>query len=168
MSLNHYPVAYQLDTTKFEMIEFKGYEVDKNQISPVSGLKRFGYDTGKPYTQKVKYFDTFVPTETVAVPEMYILPQNYRRVVESLNRLGIHYSRLKNDSLITVTVDYIDEFASPAQPYNGHYYHSKVSKHSEVQNVQYYAGDLLIPVRQEKIKYLLEMFEPKAEDSFFR
>jgi len=33
---------------------------------------------------------------------------------------------------------------------------------------RYYAGDLLIPVRQEKLKYLLEMFEPKAGDSFFR
>lgn len=40
--------------------------------------------------------------------------------------------------------------------------------YSEIQKVQFYAGDLIIPVRQEKIKYLLEMFEPKASDSFFR
>jgi hypothetical protein len=70
--------------------------------------------------------------------------------------------------LIKVTVDYIEEFTSPPQPYNGHFYHNKVETRSEIQQMQYYRGDLVIPVRQEKIKYLLEMFEPKAVDSFFR
>ncbi|HSO85466.1 MAG TPA: M14 family zinc carboxypeptidase [Draconibacterium sp.] len=168
MDIRQYPVAYKLDTTKFRMIEFKGYEVDENQISPVTGLKRFGYDTSKPYTEQVKYFDTFVQTETVMVPEFYILPQSYRDIVERMNLLNIGYSRLKNDSLIEVTVDYIDEFTSPAKPYNGHYYHDKVTTQSENQRFQYYAGDLVIPVRQAKIKFLIEMFEPKASDSFFR
>ncbi len=166
--LRNYPVAFQLDTTKFEKIEFKGFEVDKNQISPVSGLKRFGYDTSKPYTEMIKYFNFYAQKETVEVPEFYILPQNYREIIERLDLVKIEYSRLPNDTLINVTVDYIDDFSSPAKPYNGHYYHDKVSTHSEKQNIQYYAGDLFIPVRQEKIKYLLEMFEPKAGDSFFR
>lgn len=168
MGFNNYPVAYQLDTTKFEMIEFKGFEVDKNQISPVSGLPRFGYDTSKPYTEKVKYFNFFAQTETLEVPEFYILPQSYREIVEILDLVKIKYSRLPNDTLVNLTVDYFDDFSNPAKPYNGHYYHDKISTHSEKQKVQYYAGDLLIPVRQEKIKYLLEMFEPKAGDSFFR
>jgi hypothetical protein len=164
----NYPVAFQLDTSKFEMIEFKGFEVDKNQISPVSGLKRFGYDTKKPYTENIKYFNFYAQTETIEVPEFYILPQSYRDIIERLDLVDIRYSRLKNDTLINVAVETIDEFSSPAKPYNGHYYHDKVTTHSEKQPIQYYAGDLLIPVRQEKIKYLLEMFEPKAGDSFFR
>ncbi len=168
MAFNNYPIAYQLDTTKFEMIEFKGFEVDKNQISPVSGLKRFGYDTSKPYTEKVKYFNFYAQTETIGVPEFYILPQSYREIIERLDLVKIKYSRLPNDTLINLTVEYIDDFSSPAKPYNGHYYHDKVSTHIEKQSIKYFAGDLLIPVRQEKIKYLLEMFEPKAGDSFFR
>jgi hypothetical protein len=150
------------------MIEFKGYEVAKEQISPVTGLRRFGYDLSKPYTAQVKYFDVYNKTEFVDVPEFYILPQSYREIIERLDILKINYSRLKTDSIIPVTMDYIDDFTSPAKPYNGHFYHDKVSTHSEKQQVQFYAGDLVIPVRQEKIKYLLEMFEPKATDSFFR
>lgn len=168
MKLKKYPVAFQLDTTQFRMIEFKGYEVAKEQISPVTGLPRFGYDLTKPYTAQVKYFDVYKKTEFVDVPEFYILPQNYRNIVERLEMNGISYSRLKNDSLVEVTVDYIVELTSPPRPYNGHFYHNKVSTRSEKQKIQYYAGDLVIPVRQEKIKYLLEMFEPKATDSFFR
>jgi hypothetical protein len=168
MVLQQYPVAYQLDTTKFRIIEFKGFEVDENQVSPVTGLKRFGYNTSKPYTEQVKYFDTYIQTETVSVPEFYILPQNYKEIIEKLNLVDINYSRLQTDTLMQVTVDYIDDYTSPAKPNNGHFYHDKVTTHSEKQKVQYYAGDLLIPVRQEKIKYILEMFEPKAADSFFR
>jgi hypothetical protein len=168
MDLKNYPVAFHLDTTKFEMIEFKGFEVDKNQISPTSGLSRFGYDTSKPYTERIKYFNVYAQTETVEVPEFYILPQSYRNIIERLDLVNIQYSRLLNDSLINVMVDYIDEYTSPAKPYNGHYFHDKVSTRSEKQTIQYYTGDLIIPVRQEKIKYLLEMFEPKAGDSFFR
>ena len=168
MALEKYPVAFQMDSTQFQLIEFKGYEAVDNQISPVTGLPRFGYDTLQPYTTTIKYLDTWIPIETVKVPEFYILPQNYRDVIERLDLLNIQYSRLQNDSLIEVTVDYIEEFSSSQRPYNGHFYHSSVTTCSEVQKMQYYRGDLVVPVRQEKIKYLLEMFEPKAVDSFFR
>jgi hypothetical protein len=168
MELEKFPVAFQMDSTQFQMIEFKGYEALDEQISPVTGLPRFGYDTSQPYTATIKYLDTWIPTETVDVPEFYILPQYYRSVIERLELLNIEYSRLRNDSLIEVSVDYIEEFTSSPRPYNGHFYHSRVSTHSEIQHVQYYSGDLVIPLRQEKIKYLLEMFEPKAVDSFFR
>jgi hypothetical protein len=168
MQFKTYPIEYERDTTVFEMIEFKGYEVDPEQLSPVTGIKRFGYDTSKPYTEMVKFFTHYKVTETVPVPEYYILPQSYRDVIERLDLVDIQYKRLKKDTLISVTVDYIDEFTSADRPYNGHFYHSKVTTHSENQTLPYYKGDLLIPVRQEKIEYLLEMFEPKASDSFFR
>ena len=168
MALEKYPVAFQMDSTQFQLIEFKGYEAVDNQISPVTGLPRFGYDTLQPYTTTIKYLDAWIPIETVKVPEFYILPQNYSDVIERLDLLNIQYSRLQNDSLIEVTVDYIEEFSSSQRPYNGHFYHSSVTTCSEVQKMQYYRGDLVVPVRQEKIKYLLEMFEPKAVDSFFR
>lgn len=168
MAMTKYPVAFEIDTTQFRMIEFKGYEVAKEQISPVTGLPRFGYDLSKPYTAQVKYFDVYKKTEFVDVPEFYILPQSYREIIERLDILDIRYSRLKTDSIIPVTMYYIDDFTNAAKPYNGHFYHDKVTTHNENQQVQFYAGDLVIPIRQEKIKYLLEMFEPKATDSFFR
>ncbi len=168
MAIKDFPVSYRLDTTTFRLIEFKGYESVKNQVSPVTGLERFGYDNSKPYTDSVKYFDHWVPVETVKVPEFFILPQGYKEVIERLNLLGVRYSVLEKDSLIDVIVDYIDDFSSPPKPYNGHYYHDKVTTHSEKLAIQYYKGDLIIPIRQEKIKYILEVLEPKAEDSFFR
>ena len=168
LAMKKFPVSFKLDTTQYRMLEFKGYEMVKEQISPVTGLPRTGYDLSKPYTAQVKYFDVYKETEFVDVPEFYILPQNYRLIIEKLDMLKITYSRLQRDSVVEATMDYIDDFGNASKPYNGHYYHDKVTTHSEIQKVQFYAGDLVIPVRQEKIKYLLEMFEPKASDSFFR
>jgi hypothetical protein len=72
MKLEKYPIAFQMDSTIFQMIEFKGYEAVDDQISPVTGLPRFGYDTSQPYTTTIKYLDTWIPVETVDVPEFYI------------------------------------------------------------------------------------------------
>lgn len=168
MAMTEYPIASELDTTKYRMIEFKGYRADNNQVSPISGLQRFGYDSSKSYTEQIRFYDTHKSTEFVKVPEFYLLPQGYRNVIERLNNVSIRYSKLEKDSVFEVTVDYIDEFTSPKAPYNGHYYHDKISTYSEIQKINFYRGDLIIPIRQEKIKYLLEMFEPKASDSFFR
>ncbi len=168
MALTEYPISFKLDTTKFRMIEFKGYATDEKQVSPVTGLERFGYDESKPYTNEIRYFDTWEPTEFIKVPEYYILPQGYKNVIERLGLVGVRYTEILNDTTIDVTIDYIDEFESPTRPYNGHYFHQQISTHSEIQRITYFKGDLMIPVRQEKIKYILEMLEPKAGDSFFR
>ncbi|WP_319591395.1 M14 family zinc carboxypeptidase [uncultured Draconibacterium sp.] len=168
MTAATYPINFDLDTTQFEMLEFKGYEVDNKQISPVTGLPRFGYDKTQPYTKKIPFFDVYKPTQEIKIPEYYILPQAWNRVIERLELNGIEFSRLPNDTTMEVEVCYIEEYSNASRLNNGHYFHDKVTTTSEVQKIKYYAGDLVIPVRQKKIKYLLEQLEPKARDSFFR
>ena len=106
--------------------------------------------------------------EEIKIPEYYILPQGWKEVIERLEINGVEFYTFSKDTTLEVEVDYIDDFAGSAQPYNGHYFHSKVTTLTEIQNIKYYAGDIIIPVRQKKIKYILEMLEPKAMDSFFR
>lgn len=161
-------INFELDTTKHSKIEFKGYEVDPKQVSHVTGLPRFGYDLTKPYTTEIKYFDVYIPTEIIRVPEYYILPQAWKSVAERLVLNGIEFETLKNDTTLEVEVYYIDEYSDAKQPFNGHYFHEKVSTKTQIQQIKYYAGDLKIPVRQKKIKYLIETLEPKARDSFFK
>lgn len=168
MNAEKHAVNFQLDTTKFRNLEFKGYEVNPEQVSPLTGLKRFGYDKSEPYTKIIKYFDVYEPIEKVEIPDYYILPQAWKNVVERLKLNGIEYRKITNDTTMEVTVYYIEEYSNSNRPYNGHYFHDAVSTRTEIQKINYYAGDLLIPVRQKNIKYLLETLEPKARDSFFR
>ncbi|MFW6259898.1 MAG: M14 family zinc carboxypeptidase, partial [Tangfeifania sp.] len=163
-----YPLSFELDSTQFSEMEFKGYEVDENQVSPVTGLKRFGYDKSKPFTAQIKIYDEYKSAENATIPDYYILPQAWKEVANRLELNNVEFFRLKTDTILEVQVDYIVNYSSPEQPSNGHYFHYEVETRSEVQQIQYFAGDYLIPVRQDKIKYIVEMLEPKASDSFFR
>jgi hypothetical protein len=168
VSVKTYPLNFKLDTTVFNKIEFKGYETTNDKISKVTGLKHFDYDRSKPFTDSVKFYSTYNIAETIKIPEYYILPQAYKRVTERLILNGIEVEPLKTDTIIEVEIDYIDEFSNAKHPSNGHYFHNNVTTRSEIRKIKYYAGDLLIPVRQKGVKYLIEVLEPKAKDSFFR
>jgi len=168
LEMKTYPISYKLDTTQYIPFTFDGYEPSDNIIDKVTGLPRFGYDRSKPFSKEIPYYNVYNTVEEITIPEYYVLPQGWTEVIERLKLNGIQLMPLKNDTILEVTVDYIDEYASPKQPFNGHYFHNKVTTHSETQQIKYYAGDQLIPVRQDKIKYILEMLEPKAMDSFFR
>lgn len=168
LQLSTYPINYEIDTAQFRMIDFDGYETSDSIIDKVTGLPRFGYDRSKPFTSKIKYYDVYRTSEEIKIPDYYIIPQGWHEVINRLEWNGVHVEYLKNDTVLEVEVDYIDEFSSPKQPYNGHYFHNEIKTRSEIQQIKYYAGDIIIPVRQSKMKYLLEMLEPKAMDSFFR
>jgi len=163
-----YPISFELDTTRYSMFKFDGYEHSDNIIDKVTGLPRFGYDRSKPFTAEIKFYDHYKPTEEITIPEYYVLPQAWHEVIDRLEMNGVEMIPLKKDTVIQVQVDYLEKFEGPNRPFNGHYFHNDVSTRSETQQIQYYAGDLIIPVRQAKMKYILEMLEPKAMDSFFR
>lgn len=168
LKMDRFPIAFQVDTVRFQTIEFKGYEPDRQQKSPVTGLPRPGYDRSRPFTASITYYDRYNPSEFVKVPRYYVVPQAWKPVLERLRLNGVGYRELARDTLIEVTVDYIENCTNQPASYNGHFYHEKVSTRSEVQSIQYYAGDWLVPVRQERMRYLIEMLEPRAKDSFFR
>lgn len=168
MALDKYPIRYEIDTTRYRMITFHGYENDRQQISKVTGLPRLGYDRSRPFTANIKYFDTYQPVEWVEVPEYFVLPQAWKPVMERLAINQVEYTRLAKDTTIEVTVDYFGDVTSPPRPYNGHFFHDKVTTRSEVQQVTFYAGDWLIPVRQERIRFIMEVLEPLSRDSYFR
>ena len=100
VSAKIHSINFELDTTIFREIEFKGYEVDEKQISPVSGLERFGYNTEKPYTNTIKYYDVYNASEEIEIPEYYILPQAWKSVVDRLVLNGVEFQRLQNDTVI--------------------------------------------------------------------
>lgn len=168
MALDKYPIRYEIDTTRYRMITFHGYENDRQQISKVTGLPRLGYDRSRPFTANIKYFDTYQPVEWVEVPEYFVLPQAWKPVMERLAINQVEYTRLAKDTTIEVTVDYFGDVTSPPRPYHGHFFHDKVTTRSEVQQVTFYAGDWLIPVRQERIRFIMEVLEPLSRDSYFR
>lgn len=161
-----YTIQWKLDSTQYQLIDFKGYEAGYKP-SEVTGKPRLFYDRNKPFTKKVKFFNTYKPTKEIVIPRFYIVPKSEKKVLEHLKRNKIQMKTISRDSVVNAEVYNIVDFKTVSNPYEGHYLHYDTQVRSERKNMLAKKGDFLIPTDQDGIKYLLETLEPEATDSFF-
>ncbi|WP_218599577.1 M14 family metallopeptidase [Polaribacter sp. NJDZ03] len=166
LSKKTYPIRFKVDKEKLTELQFKGYEAEYIDSKVTTG-KRLFYDTTKPYTKPVKYYNNFVATQSVKIPKGYILEQGWHKVLERLKNNKIEFTRLKNDTIIAVEVNHIAEFETRKTAYEGHYLHYNTTINASIQKFQFRKGDIYIPTNQNGVRYLLETLEAAATDSFF-
>lgn len=161
-----YAIRWKLDSTKYSFIDFKGYEAGKKP-SEISGKPRLFYDRNKPFTRKVKFFDTYKADKEIIIPTYYVIPKSEGKIVENLKRNQIKFKELQSDSLITVESYKIVDFKTVKNPYEGHYLHFDTQVSSELKTKKFRKGDFLVSTKQSGVKFLLETLEPEAVDSYF-
>ena len=88
-------------------------------------------------------------------------------MVDNLVRNGVKLLPLEGDTTLSVTVYHIKDFATSPRPYEGHYIHSKVELTATDQTVIVKKGDFLLPMNQVTNRFVMEVLEPEAEDSYF-
>ena len=161
-----YAIRWKLDSTKYSFIDFKGYEAGKKP-SEISGKPRLFYDRNKPFTRKVKFFDTYKADKEITIPTYYVIPKSEGKIIENLKRNQIKFKELQSDSLITVESYKIVDFKTVKNPYEGHYLHFDTQVSSELKTKKFRKGDYLVSTKQSGVKFLLETLEPEAVDSYF-
>ena len=161
-----YAIRWKLDSTKYSFIDFKGYEAGKKP-SEISGKPRLFYDRNKPFTRKVKFFDTYKADKEIIIPTYYVIPKSEGKIIENLKRNQIKFKELQSDSLITVESYKIVDFKTVKNPYEGHYLHFDTQVSSELKTKKFRKGDYLVSTKQSGVKFLLETLEPEAVDSYF-
>ena len=162
----NYPLQWKIDSTKFKMIDFKGYEAGK-KASEVSGKPRLFYDRNKPFNRKVKFYDQYIATKKIIIPSYYIIPRSEQKVLEYLKRNNIIMKPIQQDSTIAAEQYKISGYKTVKNPYEGHYLHYDTQIKSETGIFKFKKGDVLVPSKQYGVKYILETLEPEATDSFF-
>ena len=157
---------WEIDTTRAETISFMGYEAEYVD-SEITGGKRLRYNRNKPYTKEIPYFRHYNPSLTITAPDYYYIPQAWREVIERLTLNKVHFYQSEKDTLIQVEAYYIENYETFNRPQNGHYLHYNIELQTEIQEVQLYAGDYIVPVNQAANQFLVEMLEPQSSDSYF-
>lgn len=160
------PIDWKPDRSKPDTVTFKGY-ADGMKPSEVSGQPRLYYDRSKPYTKQVPFYNHYVPAKSITVPQSYVIPQGWDKIIDKLQLNGVDVQRLEVDMVQNVTVYYIDSFETSKKPYEGHYLHTNVKLRKEQQKVQLRKGDCIITTSQNARRYLVETLEPEAPDAFF-
>lgn len=165
-SQRQFDLNHTLDREKFKLIEYMGFESGQKP-SEVSGHPRLYYDRTKPFTKEVKFYDTYQAGISITKPKAYIIPQGWFHVLENLQRNAVTLEPIKSDTLLPVTVYHITDFQTAQRPFEGHYLHSNVQVEKSQALMRFRAGDILVPMNQENNRYIMEVLEPKGEDSFF-
>lgn len=163
---NTLPVDWKVDSSRFSTIPFKGYE-GKYSLSKVSGKKRLYYDRNQPYTKEIPFYNYFIAVKQVDVPQAYIIPQGWHQVIRKMKINGVEMERLKKDTVLSLSVYRIENYATSSKPYEGHYVHSKLVYTGHKEDIRLLKGDFIIPLRQKAKRYLVETLEPDAPDAFF-
>ncbi|WP_282080023.1 M14 family metallopeptidase [Aquimarina algiphila] len=161
-----YPVNWKVDTTQITKFNFKGYE-GEFVPSKVTGAKRLKYDQNKPYQREVSYQNYFKAITSIKVPNAYVIPKGWWKVVDLLKLNQIEFEVLKKDSIIAVETYFIKDYKTRKAPYEGHYLHYQTSVNKKLESITFAKGDIIIPTNQKGFRYIIETLEPEASDSFF-
>ena len=166
LALDKMYLDFELDTLKVDSFYFKGFKA-VYETSAVTGLDRLKYDRSERWEKYIPHLKHYKGIDEVVIPSYYYVPQAWAEVIERLDQNGVEMERLTSDTSIVVDSYYIESYETVDQPYEGHYVHSELETRSERQSVDFFAGDYRINTQQKSKRYLVNVLEPRAKDSFF-
>ncbi len=161
-----FPLTWASDKSRYTDIEFKGYPY-KSRTSKVSGLPVNYYDREQPYTEKIKFHDTYYASLSVEAPEGYIIPQGWWTVIDLLKLNEVEMSRFDQDQTINAEAYTIQQFRSTDIPYEEHHPNSEVKVERKRLDIDVRKGDYYISLNQPAKRFLIEVLEPQGGDSYF-
>jgi hypothetical protein len=162
-----YPFNFIIDTTRADTLLFKGYDY-RNDESMLTGNTLLTYDRSKPFEKKIPYSTYFKATDTITVPDYYVIPAGQWKVIDLLRANNIKMELMGSDSTLTVEQYRISDYKTSNSAYEGHYFHYNIEVESSISELRFGASDVLIPTDQPGYRYIIETLEPQMADSFFK
>ena len=142
---------------------FKGIEY-KMEDSEVSGGKKIVYGT-KPLNITIPKFDEGKVVASVAPPMYYIIPPQYKDVIEVLRLHGVKFTRLTKPLTIDVESYQLSEPKRSTSSFE-----NRVTvdfKQTPIKEKRTYAvGSIVLPTAQESANVAIHLLEPAGPDSF--
>jgi Zinc carboxypeptidase len=166
ISQTEFPIEWVVDRSKYSEIVFKGYESGRKP-SNISGLPRLYYDQSRPFEKKVRVLDHYQSSMTIKKPIAYIIPQGWWEVIDLLKLNMVKMRQFTKDTTIEVEVYRIEDYKTSARQYEKHHLNSQVKVNSSLQKMNFRKGDYYVPMNQVANRFLLEVLEPQAQDSYF-
>lgn len=165
-SIQSLPFNLALDTSQIDSIYLKGYEWAMLP-SKLTNQPRLFYDRNKLKDEFLPYFFNYHSTDSIKIPGFYIIGQQELEIIELLRLNGVNVVKAAIDTTLDAMAFKIVEYESTKRPYEGHYLHSntKVEEVHKVLTIK--RGDFIIPCRQQKLKFIINVLDPRFEDSYF-
>lgn len=157
-----YPLQIEM-TDKPRPFAFKGVE-SRTEMSDVSGQQRVVFGT-KPLDMTLPFYDEGRVAAAVAPPLYYIVPAQWKSVIEVLAAHGLRLQRLAAPATIEVESYRFTDVKFAAAPFEGRVLPSY--KTNPVRERRTFpAGSVVVPVSQPAGFVAVHLLEPQGPDSF--
>ncbi len=166
LTQSSFPLNWKIDTSKHTNIEFNGYEY-KTKTSQVSNLPVHYYDRQATYTSNIKFQNYYIPSTMIDAPKAYIIPQGWWKVIELLQLNQVEMIRLTKDTILKVEAYTILDYKSSNQCYENHHCNAKMKTENKYIHYSFRKGDYMIPLNQDRKRFIIEVLEPEGNDSYF-
>ena len=158
-----FPLRFET-TNDSTLVDFLGFGYQKAR-SDITGEDYYQYGKTKT-TLRIPYFDKTKPVVLTRLPEAYIIPVEWKTVIDRLVFHGIRIKRLASDTTLAVTTW---KFSNPkwqSNPYEGRHPLTSFESNEIRITRTFSAGSVLVDMAQPGAKIIAHLLEPKGNGSF--
>jgi hypothetical protein len=161
---NEFPLRFKVLHNDSIMMDFLGIHYTRIK-SQITGDNWYKYGTEKE-TTKIPFFDKTQVQISAKLPEAYIIPVEWKPVIERLILHGVRISYLKHDTLLNVATYRFSNPKWQSTPYEGRHPLTNFDlKETTVERI-FNTGSALIDLSQPASGIIAQLLEPKGNGSF--
>ena len=159
-------LQYSISDKDSMMVQFQGidYTVEKSNLT---GGDWFRYN-GEKNNFTLPFYNKHVPKVTVKFPEAYIIPVEWKTVIDRILLHGIEHYRIPGAATIEFEAYRFSNTKWKASPYEGRLSITDIEMETIRRKKTFEEGSVLIPMNQPNAYLIALMLEPGSEDSFLR
>jgi hypothetical protein len=154
-------------TEETREVEFLGYAAHA-KTSTLSGGTWVRWDPAQPVTYTVPMRDRFEATAEVTLPAAWVVPGEWREVIDRLADHGIHGIPVGPVGGFEAEVTRLHDPAFSPTPVEGRQVLTRVSPQRARERIDIPAGSLLVPADQPLARLAAHLLEPEAPDALLR
>jgi murein tripeptide amidase MpaA len=156
-----YPLRFEL-TDESTPLLVKAVEYQR-ELSEVSGAVRVVYGT-KPADMTVPLFNKVKVTKSVTTPLYYIIPAEWKEVIDRLRAHGVRLQRLALTTSVDVESYRFSDVKWGSSSFEGHVLPTFTAT-PYTERRTFAAGSVVVPMAQPVARVALYLLEPDAPDS---
>ena len=161
-----FAVAYR-NTDQHDTVKFLGVEYDVVK-SDLTGGDWFQYHKGENRTFNLPWYRYPEPAAEVMLPEAYVIPVQWKTVIERLELHGIEMITLEQATVLPTQTYYFTDVKWRNRPYEGRMGISDFELQSRKETTTFSSGSVIVPMDQPAARLIAWMLEPESPDSFLQ
>ena len=158
------PLSFE-STEKFDEYLYKGYEPVK-YFSEITGSEILTYSDGK-FEEPIKYYNHKKVIDSVSVPNGYIIPKQWKEIVDIMKLHGIEI-----DAAAETKQYLVERYKFTGVEYSKTSYEGRQTIKADYEvildTVTINEGDYFVSTNQSLVPLIVYLLEPKAPDSFLQ